>query len=297
MRSQIIFGIIIFLVLGISAKKGCTTSIGWSGLTDLAIRSDIIATGTISFKDGNTVLITDRILKGQASKEVIIINYFRIRRLEAIFTENENVLLFMKSIDANSACLTSDYLAKWPRNYISEHSNILDRASIESIAGLVNEILIIDSKTDIKTRIFILRHWLQSSDSLLNLVALQYVLSSHFWPEGLLPDYKKGITRHNFRKQLSGYAFKLIQSDSPSVQAKSIELLRYADPEQALPILISRITDTNNLVRNSTRNVLSGFEIGLQVGEGFDYTLHDTPEKLLSVQRKWQEWYEANYSK
>jgi hypothetical protein len=202
------------------------------------------------------------------------------------------VILFLKSIDANTAELTAGATARWPRNYRGEYSSILERASAETITGLVNEILRIGSKTDINERIDILKSWLDSSDSLLNLVALQYALSSQIWPKGLSPDYQTGITKANMRKQLSGYAFKLIQSDSPSIQRESIRLLGYADPQQALPILIDKITDPNKGVRIATVVELRSIMRRLHIGEGFDYDSNSPPEELVPVQRKWQEWYD-----
>jgi hypothetical protein len=297
MRIRITLGIIIFLLLGVSAERGRTTSIWWSGLPDLAIRSDIIATGTVTTRDGKTIMITQRILKGEAPKELSIIDTIKVSWLVVKYDENEHVILFMKSIDAISAYLTSGFLAKWPRDTISEYSTILDRASVESIAGLVNQILRIESKTDIHNRIDILKAWLDSSDSLLNLVALQYVLSSHIWPEGLSPDYQKGITRYNVHKELSGYAFKLIQSDSPSIQEESIRLLRYADPALALPVLISKITDPNKYVREATSSVLFSLLHEEDLKDDLKYDYNESSEELLSVQRKWQEWYEANYGR
>ncbi|UCE67473.1 MAG: HEAT repeat domain-containing protein [Candidatus Zixiibacteriota bacterium] len=295
MRSGILIGIAIFLLLGVTAEKGCTVDIPWSGLPDLAIRSEIIAMGTVTSRDENTIMITERILKGRAPKELNIIDTIKVGWLAVNYVENEKVILFLKSVEANTAYLTSGYLSKWPRDTISEYSNILDRASVESIVGLVNQILYIESKTDLNDRVKIIKGWLDSSDSLLTLVALQYALSSHIWPEGLSPDYQKGITKNNVRKQLSGYAFKLIQSNNPEIQEESIRLLRYADSKSVLPVLINKITDPNKYVREATSSVLFSILHEKDLNDDLKYDYNESSEELLSVQRKWQEWYDNEF--
>jgi hypothetical protein len=292
MRNRIILAVTIFLILGVMTNWGHGESIAWYDMPDLENKSDIIVLGTISFKEGNVVLITDQILKGSTPKELTIINYTTTKWLKADFVENEEVLLFLKSIDASSARLSEGYYSKWPRPAVNGYSDIIGGASIESIAALVNEILRIESKTDINERIGILRSWLDSSDSLLNLLALQYAFWGHIWPNDPQHDYQKGVDRLTTLRELSGYAFKLIQSDIPSIQAGSIWLLRFADPERALPILISRITDPNDRVREFTRNVLNTFATNLRVGGEFEYDSNSPPEELVPVQRKWQEWYD-----
>jgi hypothetical protein len=299
MKNRIILAIIFFLFLGVTAKRGGTTDIPRYNLPDLVIKSDIIASGTVTIRDVETILVTDQVLKGQAPKKLNIIDNFGIQGVIVKYTENENVLLFMQSIDADSACLTSSYLSKWPRpNSMREYGNILDNTSPQGIADLVKEILSIEAKTDINDRLNILKSWLDSSDSLLNLIALQYVLSSHIWPKGLSPDYQTGFNITTIRKQLSGYAFKLIQSGSPSIQVESIRLLQYADPERALPILISKITDPNRNIREATCSELMSFSHGKDMDDNLIYRFNESPEELLSVQRKWQEWYDdANFDK
>jgi len=292
MRNRIIFGIIVFLIFGATAKRGCTRSIGWSGLTDLVIKSDIIASGIISIKDGNTVLITDQILKGKAPKELTLIADTHPSIIGYVpLVENENVLLFLKSIDASSAELTlGSFLAKWPRPDMKEYSDIINDASPESIAGLVNEILRIESKSDINERVSILRGWLDSSDSLLNLIALQYAVNGHIWSKEPPTDDQALRNKLSILNQLSSYAFRLIQSDIPMIQAESIRLLQYAGPERALPILISKITDPNNRIRESTRNVFQRLSYKFNLGEEYNYGTDDSAEELLTIQRKWQEW-------
>lgn len=298
MRNRIILGITIFLILGVTAKGGHVESTAWYDLRDLENKSDIIASGTISFKDGNAVLVTDQILKGKAPKELTVINYTTIQWLKVDFVENEKVLLFLKSINESSAQLTEGYYAKWPRPATNGYSDIISKASIESIAGLVNEIFRIESKTDINDRIDILRNWLDSSDSLLNLLALQYVFWGHIWSNESAPNNQTAVVRDSILEQLSSNAFRFIQSDIPLIRAGSICLLKYMEPETALPILISKITDPNDRVREFTRNILYTFPPALTTGEGFDYGFDDPAEELLSVQRKWQEWYDdENFSR
>lgn len=297
MRSRIIFGIIIVLVLGVTAKRGFTTSIVGGGLPDLAIRSDIIASGTVTSKAGKTILVTDRILKGKAPKEFTIDNVATVEWDKVDFVEDEYVLLFLKSIDTDIAKLIAGATAKWPRDTIGEYSSILERASVESIAGLVNQILRIESKTEIKERVDILRGWLDSSDSLLNLIALQYVLGGYIWSKEPSPDYQSSIDRNSILKGLSAYAFTLIQSDSPLIQAESIRLMRYADPERALPILISKITDPSKYIRSVTWSALKKFSYGKEMDDNCNYDSNSPREELIPVQRKWQEWYEANYDR
>lgn len=258
-------------------------------------KSDIIASGNIMIKGGKTILVTDRILKGKAPKELTISNDPETGWTKVDFIEDEYVLLFLKSIDAGSAKLTAGGTAKWPKANAGEYSNILSRASIESIAGLVNQILRIESKTDIDDRVDILRDWLDSSDSLLNLIALQYALGGHIWSNEPSPDYQTSIIRNSILNGLSGYALRLIQSDSPLIQIESIKLLRYADPKSALPILIGKIADPNKGVRVSTIVVLRSFARRLDIAEGFDCDSNSPPEELLPVQRKWQEWYDKEF--
>lgn len=299
MRKRIILGIIVFLILGVTAKMGYTTSIGWNGLPDLVIKSDIIASGTISIKDGKTVLITDQVLKGEAPKELtLIVNTNQYMEGAVNFIDNENVLLFLKTIDASSAYLTAGDLAKWPRaDWLRKYPDILNQASPESIAGLVKEILRIESTTDINERVGILRSLLDSSDSLLNLIALQYAVNNHIWSQKPYPDDQAVVARDSILEQLSSYALRLVQGDIQSIQEESIRFLQYADPKQALPILISKITASNTRIRASTHSVLKTFMIELKTGEGFNYNSNDSDEKLLTIQRKWQEWYEANFNR
>ncbi len=297
MRSRIIFGIIIFLVLCVTAQRSFPTSVWGGGLLDLAIKSDIIATGTITFKDGKTILITDRMLKGKDPKELTINNRATIAWGKVDFVEDEYVLLFLMSIEADIAKLTAGATAKWPRDTIGEYSSILERASVESITGLVNQILRIESKTDINDRVDILRGWLDSSDSLLNSIALRYAIGGHIWSNEPSPDYQASIDRNNILNDLSDYAFKLIQSNSPLIQAESIRLLRYADPERALPVLISKITDTSRYIRGVSWSALQRLSSGRNMDDNYKYNPDDSPEELLSFQRKWQEWYEANFNK
>ncbi len=298
MRKRIILGIAIFLLLAVTAKRGGTTETPGYGLPDLVVKSDIIASGAITIRNGKIILVTDRVLKGRAPRNLTIIDCPGIKELIVKYTEDQNVLLFLQAISSDSACLTSSYLSKWPRsNSMQESGNILDNTSPESIADLVMEILGVEAKTDLNDRIDIIEGWLDSPDSLLNLVALQYVLSSHFWPEGLSPDYKKGITMYNVRKQLSGYAFKLIQSNKPGIREESIRLLRYADPESVFPVLINKITDPNKYVREATSSVLFSILHKKELNDDLKYDYNESPEELLSVQRKWQEWYEANLKK
>jgi hypothetical protein len=294
MRSRIIFGITLILALNVAAKRGHTSFIPWSGLPDLVLKSDIIATGTISIEDGKTILITDRILKGHAPKRLtLIVNTSPYEEGAVPIVENENVLLFLKSINSDSAQLAAGDLGKWPRaDWLRKNPNLLNNASPETIADLVNNILRVESRTNLNDRVDILKEWLDSSDSLLNLVALQYVLSSHIWPEGLSPDYKKGITMYNVRKQLSGYAFKLINSNNPGIREESIRLLRYADPESVFPVLINKITDPNKYVREATSSVLFSILHKKELNDDLKYDYNKSPEELLSVQRKWQEWYD-----
>jgi hypothetical protein len=299
MKIRVILAIAIFLVLSVTAKRGGTTEIPGYGLPDLVVKSDIIASGRVTISDGKAILVTDRVLKGQVPKNLTIIDCPGIKGMVVKYTEDQNVLLFLQAISSDSVCLTSSYLSKWPRsNSMQENGNILDNASPETIADLVNNILRVESRTNLNDRVDILKEWLDSSDSLLNLVALQYVLSSHIWPEGLSPDYKKGITMYNVRKQLSGYAFKLINSNNPGIREESIRLLRYADPEKALPILISKIIDPNRNIRAATCSVLMSFSRGEGMNDDLKYRSDELPEELLSVQRKWQEWYDnTDFSK
>jgi hypothetical protein len=292
MKIRNILGIAIILIFDAMVQRGYATIVPYSGLPNLVINSDFIATGTVSIKGVKAVLITDRILKGQVPREVTIVNIFEIHRFEAIFTENEKVLLFMKSMGGDSAYLTSDYWAKWPRKTIREYSNILDRASIAGVTGLVNEIFRIESETDINDRVEILKNWLGSSDVLLNLVALQYTLGFNIWSKEVPPDYETSIGRNVILKGLSEYAFKLIDSDSPLIRAESIRLLQFADQKRSLPILIEKITSPNKGVRAATKSVLTVISYEQKLDDNYKYDSNDSPEELLPVQRKWQEWYD-----
>lgn len=297
MRIRITVGIIIFLLLGVSAERGRTTSIWGGGLLDSAVKSDVIATGTVTIKGGRTILVPDRILKGKVPKELAIINENTIVWGKVDFVEDEYVLLFLKSIDASSAELIAGGTAKWPQVYTSEYSSILSRASVESIARLVNQILRIESKTNIHNRMDILRAWLDSSDSLLNLIAMQYALRGYIWSKEPSPDYQTSIDRNKILNGLSDYAFKLIQSDDLLTQAEAIKLLRYADPARALPVLIGNITDSSKYIRGATYSVLISAFYREKMGDIYKYNSDDPPEVLLPIQRKWQEWYEANFGR
>jgi hypothetical protein len=297
MRSRIILTVTIYFILGVTVKSGHAEKTPWYNFRSLENKSDIIASGKILFKDGNPVLITDQILKGRAPEKLTIINYTSTKWLEVDFVENEDVLLFLRSIDENSAQLTEGNYAKWPRHTVNGYSDIVSEASIESIADLVNEIRRIESETEIGNRVDILRNWLDSSKSLLNLLALEYVFWGHIWSNESSPDSHAIVVRDSILEQLSIYAFRSIQSDIPLIRAGSIFLLKYADPESALPILINKITDSNDRVREFTRKALNSFPPAIKSGGRFDYDYNDSTEKLLPVQRKWQEWYDSNYGK
>jgi hypothetical protein len=293
MKIRIIFAIFVFLIFGVTAKRSFSSSVSIGGLYGLVSKSDIIASGNIMIKEGKTILVTNQILKGKAPKELTISSDPKTGWRKVDFIEDEYVLLFLKSIDAGNAKLTAGGTAKWPKANVGEYSNILSRASVASVADLANQILDIESKTDIDDRVDVLRDWLDSSDSLLNLIALQYALGGHIWSNEPSPDYQTSIDRNNILNGLSGYAFKLIQSDSPLIQSESIRLLRYADHEQALPILISKITDPNRNIREATCSELMSFSHRKDMEDNLNYRFNDSPEELLSVQRKWQEWYDS----
>ena len=104
MRNRINLWIIVFLILGVTSKKSCADVMLWNGLPDLVIKSDIIASGTISIKYGKTILLTNHVLKGKAPKELaIVVGDNQYKAGAANLIENEDVLLFLKSLDANSA--------------------------------------------------------------------------------------------------------------------------------------------------------------------------------------------------
>ena len=299
MRKRIIIKVALLLILIVVAEKGYSTSIIWSGFPDLVIKSDIIASGTISIEDGKVFLLTEQVLKGRSPKKLsLVVETSPYVEGSVKLVDNEHVLLFLKSIDISSAELTAGDLAKWPRaDWLRKNPNALNDASPESIAGLVQKIQGIEDIKDIKRRIKILQGWFESSDTLLNIVALQYTLYGHIWSKQPSPDYQTSNNRDSILTQLSSYAFGLAESNSPIIQEESIRLLGYANPNQALPILINRIDDSNSRVRSTVHSALKIYITNYDMGEGFDYSSKDSLVKLLAIQKKWQEWYDARYGK
>lgn len=306
MKARTILTLCACLALASVPAETLAAKVMWYQFPALVNESSLIVTGTITIRAEQPILLVEEALKGKTCDELTIQQRSLGEVPSASFQEGESVLLFLETPDDDCAAALVGYgdQAKWPKLDVAEryfhYPKGQANASLEEVEEMARRLLRIESSRDLEQRIDMIAGLMKSSDLLLQLTALQYVLGDHLWIEKDHPERSSHeIAREQFDvlRRLSDYAVRLSNSKDSSIRAESIRLLRYARPNVAIPKLISRIPDTDPGVRAATHSVLGTLSIELKAEEGLEYSLSGSEEHLRSAQNIWNDWWLENESR
>lgn len=306
MKIKTLLKVCVFIVLILTSTEGFAKII-WFTFPELVKNSSIIAKGTISIRNAKPVLLVEQTLKGEAHRELIIQPRSWLDIPTPTFRDGEVVLLFLESPDATGTARLVGYgdQAKWPgarsrgAGGYPGYPKVLTEASLKDIQEVVEKLLQIEEASGLEKKTELCADYIRSSNPLLQLTGLQYVLQDLLWPpppDNPFPRVPHEIAKKRFDilRSLSSGAVPLLESDKPSIRAAAIRLLRYAPSEVAMPNLIRKISDADLGVRTATRTVLNTLSIELKVGGKFEYSPGDSMDRLISVQDKWNNWWREN---
>lgn len=302
MKIRTLLTIMIFVVLILTPAKGFAVVIKWYDFPELVQKSFIIAKGRISMRDEKPVLIVEQMLKGETYRELIIQSQSWLDIPSPKFQDGEVVLLFLETPDIAGTAQLVGYgdQAKWPRSKVSGgYPKILTDASLKDIQKVVEKLLRIEESSVLEEKTKLCAEYIKSSNPLLQLTGMQYVLGGLLWPpppDDSFPRVPHEIAQKRFDilRSLSSVAVPLLNSGEPSIRVASIRLLRYAPPSVAMPNVIRKITDEDASARTATHTILNTLSIELKVSPGFKYNPRDSIERLRSVQEQWNNWWREN---
>ena len=314
-----------FILIFSSRSKG---SIVWNTLPDLVHKAPAIVTGKISMQDEKVVLIVENILKGRKQDQITIycMKWPSYEAAPPRFTDGEKVLLFLfvpeppfseldRLMGIHEVHEGEMYLfglgdqGKWPRiyperpkgnEYYRHYPRLQDNASLEAIQDVVEKFLKIEDSNDLVKRVNLCAEYIKSENNLLKLTALQYAGQSLLWE---VPDGKSfsrsseeiSQMKKSFINGIHDEFMKLIDSNEPSLLAESIRYLKYAQPGEALPVLIRNITNEDRDIRTNTSSALFQLAGELKItGDFVKYNSTEPMENLAAIQKQWNDWWEEN---
>ncbi|MBN1359299.1 MAG: HEAT repeat domain-containing protein [Sedimentisphaerales bacterium] len=303
-------------------------SIVWRSLPSLVHDCPTIVKGTIAIHDDAIILDVEKTFKGEEHQRLRVRYRSWFEVADPQLENGEAVLLFLYTPDPNvDKVLFFDppileegamYLfglgdqAKWPRVYPKEpdkhkpphhYPALQDIASLADIEDVVEKLLEIENTPNLPDKVRICTEYIRSESRLLQYTGMQYALQSLLWarPFGAPREtvsLETSRERFAIRRQLSRevLSLSLLDSNEPSLRAKAAQFLRYAPLSEAMPRLISRITDDDPHVRTAVRVTLRTFARELDVTDAFAQSISadDSLDQCRLVQQQWLNWWENN---
>lgn len=308
MRSKTLLKLFLLAISTLMSTEAFAKVAIWKNIPALVRDSSVIAKGSISIEDDGPVLSVQEIFKGKPYYNLTIQWREWLDIPIPKFHNGEAVLLFLEKPDEKGvACLVGyGTQAKWPKVYndpneSSGYQKMLATAPLGDIENIVEKILQIESIVDPNEKIELCSQRMKSSNQLIQLTTMQYILDRHIWPTS--PNkrisHAEAKRRFGIMRKLSSDSLQLANSDESAIQVESIRLLRYAHAADAIPILVSKITQSDKGVRTATQTVLTTFSIEHKIKDPSmkKYKASGSTEHLNSAKQKWNNWWHDNKEK
>ena len=328
MKTKILFKICFLALLSVLSSKSYG-KIVWRSLPRLVHEAPVISKGKISIQNDTIILNVEKTLKGQEYTQITIL-YIKYPEFEAAlpkFKDGEETLLFLDPEPYEPVFNIVEKLnkgemylfglgdqAKWPRvypekpkgsEYYHHYPKLQDTASLEAIQGVVEKLLEIEKIQDLDKKTILCAEYIKSTNRLLQSTALEYAVHGYFWAppigesRGAIPK-EVSVQRTSIMKKLASevLSLSLVDSNEPSISEEAIRFMIYVEPEKAMPLLISKITDEDKGVRTATHTAINTIANNLKIKESFvKYEHDDSMENLKAIQQKWKNWFNENKDK